>query len=71
MTIEVPDAIEQRLRDLASKQGRDLELVVEEALREYLDAAAITDVGASEIVQTQSELVRDLPLDPPWKLERD
>ena len=44
MTIELPGNIEEQLRNLAAKQGRDVRTIVEEASR------LITE-GASEVMR--------------------
>jgi predicted transcriptional regulator len=67
MSIELPTSIEEQLRDLAIKQGRDIDAVVEEALREYLEAAAITDLEPEEVAQGQVALVGELQGIPEWK----
>jgi hypothetical protein len=36
--------VEEQLRNLAAKQGRDVGMIVEEAVRQYLKSAAITDI---------------------------
>ena len=40
MTIELPETIERELRDLARIQSRDVIEIVEEAVRQYLEASA-------------------------------
>ena len=67
MRVEVPIGVEEQLRDLAARQGRQLETLVEEALRQYLEAAAITDVDASHVAEAQSEMLKELPDIPAWK----
>lgn len=44
MTIELPATLERELRDLAEVQGRDMGEIVEEAVRLYLEASAVTDL---------------------------
>ena len=44
MTIDIGLAYEDQLRSLAAKQGREIGALIVEAVREYLEAAAITDV---------------------------
>ncbi len=65
MTIDVPGQLEHRLRDLANRQGRDLCVIVEEAIRRYLEDAAITDVTPAEVAATQEELLGELDV-APW-----
>jgi predicted transcriptional regulator len=60
MTIELQGSIEEQLRDLATRQGRQLGVLVEEAIREYLEAASITDLDASEVAEAQVTLAAEL-----------
>jgi len=64
MTINVSGALERRLRDLASRQGRDLRAVVEDAIRRYLEDAGITDLTPAEVAATQEELLGELDITP-------
>jgi predicted transcriptional regulator len=66
MTIELTGYVEEQLRDLAGKQGRDVSMLVEEAVQDYLDAAAITDLDSSEIAETQVALLGELRGIPGW-----
>jgi len=66
MVIELGN-VERELRDLAQKQGRDVQVLIEEAVREYLEAAAITDVDTAEVAETQEALVTELRGVPEWK----
>jgi predicted DNA-binding protein len=67
MSIELPCSVEEQLRDLATRQGRDIDVLVEEAIREYLEAAAITDLEPREVAQTQVALVGELQGISEWK----
>ena len=67
MSIELPGSIEEQLRSLAARQGRDVRTLVEEAIRQYLEAAAITDVDANELAEVQAVLLGELPHIPDWK----
>lgn len=60
MSIELPIGVEEQLRTLAARQGRDVGVLVEEAVRQYLEAAAITDVDAGEGAETQDALLAEL-----------
>lgn len=60
MTIELSATVEKELRDLAVAQSRDVGEVVEEAVWQYLEAAAITDLDAADVAETQVELVGEL-----------
>lgn len=63
--VEVSTNLIEALRRLASEQGRDIDSLVEEAVRDYLQAAAITDVDPSEVGQTQIQLAPELAELPP------
>ena len=67
MSIELPGSVEDQLRNLAAKQGRDVRALVEEAIRQYLEATAITDVDANEVPETQAALLAELPRVSDWK----
>jgi predicted transcriptional regulator len=61
MSIELPGSVEEQLRKLAAKQGRDVCALVEEAIRQYLEASAITDLDATQAAETQAALLGELP----------
>ena len=67
VSIELPGSVEQQLRTLAENQGRDLGVLVEEAVRQYLEAAAITDLDAHEVPDAHAALLAELPHIPDWK----
>ena len=71
MTVELSGKVEEELRDLAVSQGREVGALVEEAVREYLEAAAITDLDAAEVAETQVALVGELRGVPEWKGGRE
>jgi predicted transcriptional regulator len=60
MTIDLPSVVEQQLRDLAKRQNRDIAELIEDAIRQYLEAAAITDVDPNHVGETQAEVLREL-----------
>ena len=68
MSIELPVGVEEQLRTLAARQGRDVGVLVEEAVRQYLEAAAITDVDGGEVAETQDALLAELPDISDWKV---
>ena len=68
MSIELPVGVEKQLRTLAARQGRDVGVLVEEAVRQYLEAAAITDVDAGEVAETQDALLAELSDISDWKV---
>jgi len=61
VSIDLPGSVEEQLRNLAVKQGRDVRTLVEEAIRQYLDAAAITDLDATQVAEAQLALLDELP----------
>ena len=67
MSIELPGSIEEQLRKLAAKQGRDVRTLVEEAVRQYLESAAITDLDATQVAEAQAALFGELPAVSEWK----
>ncbi len=71
MTIELSAIVERELRDLAVTQSRDVGEIVEEAVRQYLEASAITDLGVSDIAEAQVKLLRELQDVPEWKEGRE
>ena len=66
MTIELIGNVEEQLRDLAVRQGRDIGALVEEAVREYIVTASITDLDGSEVAHTQTALLDELRGIPGW-----
>ncbi|MCM3900165.1 MAG: ribbon-helix-helix protein, CopG family [Pyrinomonadaceae bacterium] len=69
MSIELPRSVEEQLRNLAAKQGRDVRTLVEEAVRQYLESAAITDLDATQVAETQAALLGELPDVSDWKAD--
>lgn len=63
----MPHSVEEQLRTLATRQGRDVGALVEEAIRQYLEAAAITDLDADDVTEAQAALLGELPRVPDWK----
>lgn len=68
MSIELPVGVEEQLRTLAARQRRDVGVLVEEAARQYIEAAAITDVDGDEVAETQDALLVELPDISDWKV---
>jgi hypothetical protein len=60
MVIDLSTHLEDELRRLAGLWGKDVEALVEEAVRQYLDAAAITDVSSDDVAATQASLMSEL-----------
>jgi len=67
MTIELPGTVEEQLRELALKQGREMGVIIEEALRTYVEATAITDLEPEDVAETQMALIGELRSVPEWK----
>ena len=67
MTIDIGLAYEDQLRSLAAKQGREIGALIIEAVREYLEAAAITDVTDEEVAESQITLLGVQGSFPAWK----
>jgi len=64
MSIELPGSVEEQLRNLAAKQGRDARTLVEEAVRQYLESAAITDLDATKVAEAQAALLANYRMCP-------
>jgi predicted transcriptional regulator len=69
VSIELSSSVEEQLRNLAARQGRDVRALVEDAVRQYLQAAAITDVEPSEVAEAQAALLGELRDVPGWKAD--
>ncbi len=69
MTIDLSNQLAERLNRLAAQQGRDPETLVEEAVRRYIEDAAITDLQPADIGRTQEQLTGELTNLPPWSSE--
>lgn len=69
MHIDLPGNMEEEIQTLAVQQGRDVHTLVAEALQQYLGAAALADVEADDVAQTQAALFGELPHIPDWKAD--
>jgi len=69
MTIDLPSVVEEQLRDLAKKQNRDIAELIEDAIRQYLEAAAITDLDPNQVAETQAKLLSELPPISKWEVD--
>ncbi len=69
MTIDLSSQLAERLSRLAAQQGRAPETLVEEAVRRYVEDAAITDLQPADIGMTQEQLTGELTKLPPWSSE--
>ena len=66
MTVHLSGSLEGELERLARLRGQGVEALVEEAVRQYLDAAAITDVSPEDLAQTQSAMAGELEAWSAW-----
>jgi predicted transcriptional regulator len=66
MTVELPKKVEEDLRILAERQGRSIDILLEEAVELYLEAAAITNTTPDEVAATQETLLGELGNIPEW-----
>jgi len=71
MTIDLSTPLAEELRRLAGVSGKDVETLVGEAVRQYLDAASITDVSSDDVAATQASLVSELGRIPAWFNEQE
>jgi predicted transcriptional regulator len=69
MTVDLPSVVEDQLRDLAKRQNRDIAELIEDAVRQYLEAAAITDVDPNQVAETQAELLGELSPISKWDID--
>lgn len=64
--MKLPRQVEAELRNLAQRQGRSIDALLEEAVEQYLVATAITDVTPTEVAATQEPLLEELSSVPAW-----
>jgi predicted transcriptional regulator len=69
MTVELPKKVEEDLRILAQRQGRSIDVLLEEAIEQYLEVVAITDTTPGEVAATQEVLLGELTNIPEWGTE--
>ena len=69
MTIDLPSVVEEQLRELAKRQNRDIAELIEDAVRQYLEAAAITGLDPNQVAETQAKLLRELPPISKWEVD--
>lgn len=67
MSIDLPSVVEEQLRDLAKRQNRDIADLIKDAVQQYLDAAAITDLDPNQVAETQAKLLGELPPISKWE----
>jgi predicted transcriptional regulator len=66
MTVHLSGSLEGELERLARVRGQGIEALVEEAVRQYLDAAAITDLSPDDLAQTQAAMAGELEALSAW-----
>ncbi len=66
MTVHLSGCLEDELRRLARLRGQGVDAIVEEAVRHYLDAMAITDVTDADLATAQIKLVDEMPQHERW-----
>ncbi|NLX14663.1 MAG: hypothetical protein GXY44_13560 [Phycisphaerales bacterium] len=71
MVIQISPCLENELRRVASQRAQALDDIVAEAVRQYLDAAAITEVTPEDITATQEALLGELDDQPEWDHEKE
>ena len=69
MTIDLPSVVEEQLRDLTKRQNRDIAELIEDAVRQYLETAAITDLEPNQVAETQAKLLSELPPFSKWEAD--
>ncbi len=69
MTIDLPSVIEDQLRDLAKRQNRDIAELIQDAVRQYIETAAITDLEPNQVAETQAKLLSELPPISKWEVD--
>jgi predicted transcriptional regulator len=69
MTVHLSDNLVASLQKLADVQGRDLSLIVDEAVREYLVASSITDLTPEQVAETQLRLTPELERLDPYNID--
>ena len=67
MTVELPAGVEKELRNLAEVRSREVPELVEEAIRQYLEAESITDVSAADVAEAQIRMTGELRDISEWK----
>lgn len=67
MTLDLPPTLEDHLRRLAQRQGRDVKAVVEDAVVRYLASTSITDLTAGELGDLQMRLASEETAVEPWR----
>jgi hypothetical protein len=70
VTVQLSKNVEDELRILATSQGRSIDDLVEEAVEQYILAAAITDTTPGDVATTQEALLGELADVPEWPASR-
>lgn len=63
MVVHLPKTLEEWLKRYAEHSGQDVSSVLEDAVRQYLEASAATDVSAEDIAETQAKLAPELGIE--------
>ena len=66
MIVELPLETEKQLQDLAAQQGRQVAVILEDALRRYIESLASSDLDSSAVGEGQMRLIPELPGLPAW-----
>ena len=66
MTVELPKLVEEELKQLALKQGRSVDAVVQDAIALYVEASTVTDTTPADVAATQEALLGELKDVPDW-----
>lgn len=61
MMFQINHDDEQALRRIAEDRGCAMDVVLHEAIREYVVSASITDLSAEDMIQTQAKMLAELP----------
>lgn len=66
MTVHLSSTVERILSALAARTGRDVNAVVEDAVRQYLASANFGDMEPDAIARVQMDLLSELGMTEPW-----
>ena len=66
MTIHLSADLEVALRRIAGVRGQEIGVLVEEVIRQYLEADAIKDVTPEQVASTQAAMLGELSNIPAW-----
>ena len=69
LTVVIPTVLEEQLQALANREGCGVDALIEQALRSYLQYAAITDLTSEEVAAGQEKLFAEMTHMEPWTEE--